>query len=309
MTNKSIADLENQLETSLVNSKEIKKEQNGQNDIVLETNRTLCEENEKMKKEIISLENRAKESESQYQSIDELNKENEILSQKLSNEEGLVKALEEKIKTLEETLEEYVEDFKKETTRLKNISNKLNTELSENRKKHTADKSGVVAPFKKEIKLLKKELGAETKEKIKIEKKLSELKDLNANEAKPVKNSNTIADHSSEEPAANNTNLTSSTYNTTNIIGSRETNASFSSSTATNKDYPTNTIEKITEGFEEFIENLKDVAGFIKYKKSVTDLAKSEDNTLIVSISDITGHNESLKENIAKHYTKVYPHL
>ena len=98
--NKSIADLEKQLETALAKPIEIKKEQNFQDDI-----------------------------ESQNQAIDELIKKNETLNEKLLDEENLVKALEEKNKTLEETLEEYVEDFEKETTRLKKISNKLNTEL------------------------------------------------------------------------------------------------------------------------------------------------------------------------------------
>ena len=161
----------------------------------------------------------------------------------------------------------------------------------------------------KEIKLLKKELGTEIKEKKKIEKKMSELTDLNANETNPVVNSEAIAHHSGDEPEAINTNFTSSSCNTTNISCSGETNTSFSSSMATNKEYLHNTLENIAEGFGEFLDNFKDVAGFSKYKKSVEDLAKSENNTLIVSISDIKSHNESLKENIAKHYTKVYPHL
>ena len=249
------------------------------------------------------------ECESRYQAVDELNKKNEILSEKLFSEEGLVKALEEKNKTLEETLEEYARDFEKETTRLKNISNKLNNELSETRKNHAADKNEIVATFKKEIKLLKKELGTEIKEKIKIEKKLSELTDLNANETKIVVNDHTIAHHSRDKPTAIKTNLTSSTCNTTNIICSTETNTSSSSSNATNKDSLDYALENIVDGFKEFLENFKDAAGYNRYEKSVKDLAESENNTLIVSISDLTGHNESLKENIAKHYTKVYPNL
>ena len=133
------------------------------------------------------------ETESRSKVIDELEKMVENLREKLlkSNKmEEKQRQLADAFKKETIELEKEIQDFKKENTKLSNISKRLNIQLSNTRKKHAVEKDKIVTNFREELKLVKKELGKERKEKVQSEKKLLEVKDLNANEKHP---SSTIA--------------------------------------------------------------------------------------------------------------------
>ena len=101
------------------------------------------------------------ETESRSKVIDELEKMVENLREKLlkSNKmEEKQRQLADAFKKETIELEKEIQDFKKENTKLSNISKRLNIQLSNTRKKHAVEKDKIVTNFREELKLVKKRI-------------------------------------------------------------------------------------------------------------------------------------------------------
>ena len=81
----------------------------------------------------------------------------------------------EKLKATVQTLDNEIKDLKLSTKTVRDVSNKIHKELTESKTKFKREKMDIMKKHNTEIKHLKKELGIETKEKMKVTKKLENL--------------------------------------------------------------------------------------------------------------------------------------
>ena len=95
----------------------------------------------------------------------------EVLVNKLSNLENKNNSLKEKIQVQNQD----IKDLEKSVEVKINVSERLQRELSENKKKAEKVKNAMVREHKAEVKSWRKDLGEETKQRIKLEKKLEIL--------------------------------------------------------------------------------------------------------------------------------------
>ena len=92
-----------------------------------------------------------------------------------------------------------IQDLETSNKKQKEISNKFNKELSDARVKFQKEKTEISKEYRAELKVLRKDLGEETRQKLKVEKKLRELV---TNSAHPVPDFTPRSNESSTSPSA-----------------------------------------------------------------------------------------------------------
>ena len=89
------------------------------------------------------------------------------------------KELEHQIENLKYKHQEELDTSEFRNNKLETIAKKLNAEIYEIKENFTKEKSEIVKNFRTQVKDLKRSLGVETTERIKMEKKLKEANEIN----------------------------------------------------------------------------------------------------------------------------------
>ena len=263
----------------------------------------------------------------------------ETLKKTLIEKDALIDALHSEVNQLVKKHEGYesvienqkvqIQDFEFASKKLHQISDKFKKELNEAKTKFKKETSDLIKEHRKEVKYWKKELGEETKNKIKLEKKIKDtLENTNVPIApvEPVSSclsSPTTLSTSSDETFCSICANPIENYIPKFFYGEPfnpfcdscmddDTSKLFSNPPPKPLVTQTNhsSLEAVAKEFDEFLEQFTGQGSSSKYAILASELVKSGETTLDVSIADIRKHNNQLVESINHlNYSEVFPQL
>ena len=252
---------------------------------------------------------------------------NETLERELSEQNYLVKSLSvkiEKISNENEHCQRRIEqlsldnkDLEKAKKKSDEISNIFKKQLSDAQVKFKKEKDELLKEHRKEVKAWRKDLGDETKLKIKLQEKLSKTTDNTSGQPtlvlKPVPQSEPNVEISED------TLCSICAVPIINYVQKYFEGEPFSpacdqcdDNSWTTKDEAKTVAEEndIEKLFENFLSNFRGEDSSPKYEALALELVKTQEITLDVSIADIRTHNQALMTHInAVEYKEAFQFL
>ena len=217
-----------------------------------------------------------------------------------------------------------IQDLEKSKKKSDEISNKIKKQLSDAQFKFKKEKEEILKEHRKEVKGWRKDLGEETKLKIKLQEKLSNTAENSSSGQstsllKPVLQSESQVEISEEtlcsicavpiinyvqkyfhgepfSPACDK--CDDHSWTTDENISEPNTNVDKTKTPDLPEAHMDNYLNEIEEQFEEFLSNFRGEDSSPKYETLALELVKTKEITLDVSMADIRAHNQTLMDCI-----------
>ena len=210
-----------------------------------------------------------------------------------------------------------LQDLEKSKKKSDEISNKLKKQLSDAQCKFKKEKDEILKEHRKEVKGWRKDLGEETKLKIKLQEKLSN-KAENSASGQSISLLKPVPQSESQEELAEETLCSICAVPMKNYVQKYFHGEAFSPACDKCDDNSWESDENISEvetndieeHFEEFPRNFNGEESSPSYETLAVELVKTKEITLDVSMADIRAHNQTLMDCInAVEYREAFQFL